>query len=163
MKEVAIFLVLVLLLSGCGNTKTVQTGLGGTWQAEMFGGSGNVSDPSFVTQFTVNGDVVNISSFQFLTLEPCFPISGGTVNGTDNITVKSNDTVTGTITFVVQSNGNTLTVNGNVTGTATVTSQNGSQTLNGAAISGTWTLVGSGTGGCNSTGGNFTMSQTSTT
>ena len=158
MKEVAILLLLALLLNGCGSsTNSVQAGVGGTWQAELFVGIGNASDPSFVTQFTVNGNSLSISSFQFLTQESCFPISGGTVTGSVNVLVNSNDTVTGTITFVVTANGNTLTVNGNVTGTAV----NNATTLSGATISGTWTLTG-GTG-CNATGGSFTMTQMATT
>jgi hypothetical protein len=157
MKEVAILLLLVLLLNGCGsNTNSVQAGVGGTWQAQMSGGTGDASNPSFITQFTVNGNTLSISTFQFLTLEPCFPISGGTVSGTVNVVVQTNDTVTGTITITVSSSSNVLTVNGNVTGTAV----NNATTLQGAAISGNWSLVGSGTpSGCQTTGGSFTMNQ----
>src|ERR1700678_297023 len=119
MKEVAILLLLVLMVNGCSNsTPSVQAGVGGTWQAVMYGGSGSVSNPSFVTAFSVDGDELQVSAFQFLTQENCFPINGGTVTGNVNVVVNSNDTVTGTIKFVVQSNGNSLTVNGNVTGTA---------------------------------------------
>ena len=84
------------------------------------------------------------------------------MSGSIPLTVQSNDTVTGTITYVVQSGGNTLTLDGTVTGTA---SQNGSgtnvtYTLTSATITGTWTLKGS-SAACTVTGGDtyFTMTQ----
>ncbi|MGB6481768.1 MAG: hypothetical protein WBF15_21970 [Candidatus Sulfotelmatobacter sp.] len=173
MKQVAILLLLamLLMLGGCGSTPTsVQSGAGGIWLAELTGGSGQASGLSFITDFTLNGNsTLNILSFQFLNYNPnnsanCFSsINGPNVSGAIPLTVQSNDTVTGTITYVVQSGDNTLTLTGNVTGTA---SQNGSgtnvtYTLTSATITGIWTLKGS--TACTVTGGDtyFTMTQSS--
>jgi hypothetical protein len=157
MKEVAVLLLVVLLLNGCSSssTPTAQTAAGGVWSADLPGGNGPASGFSFTTQFTVNGDgSLNITYFQFLTEGTCFPISGGTQAGSMVLTTNtSTNAVTGTFAYTVQSQGNTLTLNGTVTGTASAT------TLSGGSITGTWSLAG-GTG-CNSTGESFTMTQTS--
>jgi hypothetical protein len=165
MKEVAILLLMALLLNGCGSsTRTVQTGAGGIWQAALYGGVGSASGFSFITEFTVNGTTLDVSSFQFLTSNTgstasCFPISGGTVSGTMPLQVQTNDAVTGTLKFTVQSNGNTLTLSGIVTGTATSsgTPPNTTYTLTSSSVAGTWALTGS--TGCSATGGSFTMTE----
>jgi hypothetical protein len=162
MKEVAILLLVAFTLSGCGSSRSTstQTAAGGTWQAQMFGGIGQDSGFSFITQFTVVGDgTLSISSFQFLNAPnatQCFPVSGGTVAGKMMLTENtSNFSVTGPFSFTVQSGGNTLSLSGNVTGT-----ENGlnSTTLASGSVTGTWTLMG-GTGCNDTTGGTFTMTQ----
>jgi hypothetical protein len=158
MKEVAILLLLALLLSGCGSSSpTLQSTTGGIWEAQLLGGTGGGF--SFITQFTVNSDgSLNITSFQFLNQGTCFTsISAVTPTGSVLLQLNTNDTVTGTITYVVKANGNTLTLNGTVTGTAVVASNNSSASLTGATITGNWTLTG-GTG-CNASGGSFTMTE----
>jgi len=166
MKQVAILLLMALMLDGCSSTRTLQSTTSGIFQAEMFGGVGDASGFSFITQFTLNGnDSLNILSFQFLTDNnngntPCFPVNGGTVSGSiANYVVNTNDTVSGNLNYVVKSGGNTLTLTGPVTGTATVTGTppNTSTTLTSASASGNWTLKG-GTG-CTNAGGSFTMTQ----
>ena len=64
--------------------------------------------------------------------------------------------VTGPLTFTVQSGGNTLTMNGTVTGM-----ENGvnGTTLTGGVATGTWML--SGTAPCDGATGSFTMTQKS--
>ena len=158
MKEVAVLLLVALVLNGCGSsskTTTTQKTATGVWSADLPGGSGEASGFSFTTQFTINGDgSLNITFFQFLTQGTCFPVSGGTQAGAMVLTTNTTTNgVTGTFTFTVQSGGNTLTLNGTVTGTSSTT------TLSGGSITGTWSLAG-GTG-CSSTGGGFTMTQTS--
>ncbi|MCU1301486.1 MAG: hypothetical protein JWQ87_1770 [Candidatus Sulfotelmatobacter sp.] len=157
MKEVATMLLLALLLTGCGSSsKTTTTAVPtGVWSADLPGGTGPASGFSFTTQFTVNGNgSLNITYFQFLTQGTCFPISGGTQTGSMVLTTNtSTNAVTGPFTYTVQANGNTLTLNGSVTGTASGT------TLSGGAVTGIWSLTG-GTG-CNTTGESFTMAQTS--
>lgn len=167
MKQVAILLLMALMLDGCSSTRTLQSTTSGIFQAVMFGGVGDASGFSFITQFTLNGnDSLNILSFQFLTDNnngntPCFPVNGGTVSGNiANYMVLSNDTITGNLTYVVKSSGNTLTLTGPVTGTATVTGTppNTSTTLTSVSVeNGSWTLTG-GTG-CNNSGGSFTLTE----
>lgn len=170
MKEVAILLLVALMLNGCSgtntvNTQTAQTAAGGIWSAEILGGSGTASGFSFNTEFTVNGGGgLDITYFQFLTAEggksPCFPVDGGTEAGTMDLSINgSTGEVTGTMTYTVAASGNTLTLNGQVTGTAPIT---GSVTsLSNGSVTGTWTVTGA--TGCNATGGTFTMCQSSTT
>jgi hypothetical protein len=160
MKEVIALLLVALMLTSCSSNRTVTSTAAGTWEAQLVGGTGESTAPSFTTAFTVssNGNL-NLSTFEFLTVNTpgCFPASiGDAVSGTMPLVVQTNDTVTGTLTFIVQANGNTLTLNGTVTGTATVTGGEGdtSTTLTSATATGTWTMTGS--GGCNGTG-SFTM------
>jgi len=158
MKEVAILLLVALMLNGCGSSSpTLQSTTGGIWEAELTGGASDGSGLSFITAFTVNSDgTLNITSFQFLNQGTCFTsISAVTPTGSVLLQLNSNDTVTGTITYVVKENGSTLTLNGTVTGTAIVTSNNSSASLTGATISGNWSVIG-GTG-CTAAGGSFTM------
>jgi hypothetical protein len=159
MKEVAILLLAALLLNGCGGSSstTTQAATANTWQAAMLGGIGQDSGFSFITQFTVGSDgTLSISYFQFLNSNSaqCFPVSGGTQTGQANLQINSStNAVTGTLTYTVQSGGNTLTLNGtSVTGTETGT------TLTGGSVTGNWTLTG-GTGCSDPTGGSFTMMQ----
>jgi len=157
MKEVAMLLLVTLMLNGCNSssTPTAQTSAGGVWSADLPGGTGEASGFSFNTQFTVNGDgSLSITFFQFLTAGTCFPVSGGTESGSMVLTTNtSTNTVTGTFTYTVQAQGNTLTLNGTVTGTASGT------TLSGGSITGSWAVTGD--TGCNATGDSFTMKQTS--
>jgi hypothetical protein len=160
MKEVAILLLVTLMLNGCSSTTTTtQVAAGGVWSADLPGGTGEASGFSFTTQFTVNGNgSLSITYFQFLTNGPCFPITGGTSTGSMVLTTNtSNNAVTGTFTYTVASSGNTLTLNGNVTGTNTATSTG--TTLSGGSITGTWAVTGA--SGCNASGQSFTMTQVS--
>jgi hypothetical protein len=162
MKQVAVLLLITLALSSC-STPTVsqqaQTAAGGTWSAEMLGGSGKASGFSFITEFTLSTDgILTLSYFQFLTTNSCFPVDGGTQAGQMSLNVnESTDQVTGTFKYTVTSSGNTLTLNGNVTGTEV----NGVPPLSGGSITGTWNLTG-GTG-CNDSSGTFTMTQSAST
>jgi hypothetical protein len=161
MKEVIALLLVAVMLTSCGSNRTVTSTAGGTWEAQLVGGAGEASGFSFTTAFTVNSNgSLNLSTFEFLTdnTPGCFPVSiGDAVNGTMPLVLQSNDTVTGTLTFIVQANGNTLTLNGTVTGTATVTGNEGnnSTTLTSATATGTWTLTGA--SGCSNGTGSFTM------
>jgi hypothetical protein len=164
MKEVAILLLLVLLLNGCGSNPTLQSTTGGIWEAELTGGASGASSPSFITEFTVNSDgTLQINFFQFLNLnqssQSCFttvsPAAAPT--GKVDLQLNTNDTVTGSINYAVTENGNTLSLVGTVIGTAVVTQNYNSESLVGATITGNWSL--SGGTGCNGTGGSFTMTQ----
>lgn len=156
MKEVAILVVLALTLNGCSTSSTTaaQTAAGDTWQSNLSGGMSTASGLSFNTQFSVNSDgSLSIQSFQFITAGSCFPVSGETESGTLILTINTTtEQVTGPFTYVVQGNGNTLTLNGTVAGTETGT------TLTNATITGTWTLAG-GTGCSDAIGGSFSMTQ----
>ncbi len=160
MKVVAILLVTVLLLNGCGtNSTATQTAASGTWSATMLGGDGTASGLSFITAFEVSGSGGNlsVSNFQFLTAGACFPVNGIQPTGTMVLIESSNFQVTGTIVFTVVSGGNTLTLNGTVTGMENGVLGNG--TLSGGVATGTWTMTGS--PGCTVTNSDtsFTMTQ----
>jgi hypothetical protein len=166
MKAVALILVAVVMLNGCGATSNaVQTAASGTWQAVLSGGAGPASGFSFNAEFTVGGSggALDVSNFQFLTSGPCFDTLGQntSVNGNMDLVVnQTNFTVTGTLTFTVQTGSNTLTLNGTVTGT-----ENGIRggTLSDGLVTGFWTMAGSGTpSGCVDTGGSFIMTQAAT-
>jgi hypothetical protein len=159
MKEVAVLLLVALMLNGCGSsTHTAQSASGGVWQAQLSGGDGTASGLSFVAQFTVGGNgALSFQNFQFLTQIDggCFPVTGASPSGTLDLTANSAGTVTGTLSFVVVSGGNTLTLTStSVTGTLNTTTN----VISGGSIIGTWAVTG-GTG-CNA-GGTFTMSQSS--
>jgi hypothetical protein len=165
MKAVAIILLAVVMLNGCGATSNaVQTAASGTWQAALSGGTGSASGFSFNAEFTVGGTggALDVSNFQFLTAGPCFNTLGQntSVDGNMDLVVnQTNFTVTGTLAMTVQSGSNTLTLNGTVTGT-----ENGIRggTLTGGLVTGFWTMAGSGTpAGCSDSGGSFTMTQSS--
>jgi hypothetical protein len=147
MKEVAILLLLTLLLNGCSSTtnNTAITTASGSWQAQLSGGTGpDATGFSFITSFTIDGSGnLGISSFQFLNEGTCF-VSGESETGSLVVITNSNNVVTGTLKFTVQSGapaGNVLVLNGTESGTT---------------ITGTWQLTG--TSDCTSAG-SFTMMQ----
>lgn len=165
------FFFIAVALSSCGSSNNstlspqqAQSATSGTWSAEIIGGESAASGFSFITQFTLNDNgSLNVTYFQFLTSEPgpspCFPANGGTEAGTIMLSNVNGSTfqVNGTFKFTVQGNGNTLTLNGALTGTATTTN-----TLTNGSITGTWNVTG--TSGCTDTkGGTFTMTQSTTT
>jgi hypothetical protein len=163
MRVVAILLLVTLasLASGCGTSQTLaQQQAGGVWQANL---SGTVSNLSFIAQFTVNSDgALTITNFQFLNNAACFPFVNGTNSASPagslaNLNYNAADQiVSGTLTFTVAQNGNTLTL----TSTSVTGTLNGSS-LTGGEIQGKWVLQGSGSG-CSSGSGTFTMTQGST-
>jgi hypothetical protein len=166
MKTAAILglLALDLALSGCANTTptTQDTAAGGTWSAVLAGGAGENSKLDFVTSFTVNADnSLSISGFSFLTTGACF-VTAPSESGTATLTINGSNQVTGPFTYTIVSNspaGDTLTLNGNLTGT-----ESGS-TLSGGTITGTWSLTtpagnACSQGQCCDGNGSFTMTQT---
>jgi hypothetical protein len=139
MKKLAVagLVAVVLTLVGCGWHDHGHGNINGSWTAIL-----SDSDFSFGTSVVVNGDgTLSINQFSFSTNGPCF-VSGETESGSFAFTGDFDGKVTGTFTFNVVSgspSGNTLKLMG---------------TVNGNAITGTWTL----TGGSGCTGsGNFTM------
>ena len=159
MKEVAVLLLVAFMFNACGSSSktTTPATATGVWSADLPGGTGSASGFSFTTQFTVNGNgSLSISYFEFLTSGTCFPITGGTQTGSMVLTTNTTtNTVTGTFVYTVQSGGNTLTLNGTVTGSVATNTT----TFSGGLVTGTWAVTG-GTG-CNVTGQSFTMNQTS--
>lgn len=156
-------LLLTLPVGGCGTSSSdVQTAAGGVWEAQLTGGQDPGQGLSFTTDFSVSGagGVLSFSNFQFLTSGPCFPVNGITPAGNMALIVnQTNFQVTGTFGLSVTANGNTLTLNGTVSGTENGTT--GTQLSNGL-VTGTWTLTGAGANGCNDSNeqsGSFTMTQ----
>jgi hypothetical protein len=163
MKEVAILLSLVLMLSGCGDTNHVQAGVGGIWSAALTGGDGEASGFSFVSQFTLSGSSISFSSLQFINYnqtgnqqESCFPLSPPTSSdtGTSDLSANSAGQVTGTMSITVDSGGNTLTLTSTTVSGIINTNTN---VLSNGVITGTWTIAGS--TACSGSG-TFTMTQT---
>jgi hypothetical protein len=164
MKEVAILLLAVLTLNGCGgNNSPVQQASGSIWQAQLSGGAGAASGLSFITTFTINGDgSLSISTFQLLNQAACLPVTGASPAGsiTNLDVVSTTGEVTGNFSFTVQGNGNTLTLTGNLTGTETGAQQGTTNigTFTAATITGSWTLGGSTT--CTDSSGNTSFIMT---
>ena len=144
MKRFAIALPLVLaaILAACGSSSSSNS-INGNWRATLTDASGNPAF-GFTTALTENGNGVSGSNLTFTTATPCFG-SDATETGGFSLSGNANGVQSGGFTLSVQSgassNGsNTLNLNG---------------TLNNNAISGTWTLSGTGTGCTGS--GNFSM------
>jgi hypothetical protein len=161
MKEVVILLLLAVMLSSCNNANTVQTGVGGIWQANLTGGDGTASGLSFITQFTVNGDssTLSFSSLQLINNEPdsCIPYSPSLSSDAGSVMLSYNSAdqlINSSLTLTVTSGGNTLTL----TSTSfTGTINTNTNVLTDGLVTGTWTIAGS--PGCIG-GGDFTMTQT---
>ena len=162
MKQIALILILTLLIPACGtNSSYVQQAASGVWQAQLLAEEGAEPGLGFVVQFTVSGTggTLSFSSFQFLTSNPCFPVSGNGLAPAGSMSLQVNTTtfqVTGSFDFTVSANGNTLALTGNVTGTENGVT--GTQLSNGSVL-GSWTLTG--TGACASASGSFIMTQSS--
>lgn len=162
-----VFLILLALefaVCGCGSgtpSDTTSTSVSGNWEAKMTGGTGEASKLNFVTMFSVtNSGPLDITGFAFFNQGKCF--GNGTdaesENGSATLDTSSTDQVTGTLTYTVQAGGNTLTLNGNLTGTSNGTIGT-TGTLSGGVVGGTWTLTG-GQGDPSCTGsGDFIMCQ----
>jgi hypothetical protein len=141
MKKLAVvgLMAVALTLVGCGSNGS-KGNINGTWTAVLTGDE----NFTFGTSLVVNNDgTLIVSQFSFSTNGPCF-VSGETESGSFGLTGDFNGKVTGTFTLNVvsgQPSGNTLMLAG---------------TVNGNAITGTWSL----TGGSGCTGsGNFTMAK----
>jgi hypothetical protein len=169
--RIASLLLVAFALVSCGSStnsnlspQQAESATGGIWSAEIVGGEGTISGFSFITQFTLTDTgSLNVNYFQFLNPESgpsaCFPANGGTEAGTITLSNVNGSTfqVNGTFKFTVQANGNTLTLNGVLTGTATTT-----DTLTDGSVTGTWSVTGA--SNCTDTkGGTFTMTQSTTT
>jgi hypothetical protein len=165
MKSVVLAAALLLMAFSFGSCSTqtpsqqAQSAAGGIWSAQLVGGTGSASGFSFTTQFTlgVDGDLTN-TYFQFLTTgqNNCFPVNGELPTGQMILNVnQSTFQVTGTFTYKIQASGNTLSLSGDVSGTAATAS-----TLTAGSITGTWSITGG--SGCNKSGGTFIMTQATT-
>lgn len=167
MKRVVIVGLLALgcFLAGCGTTRTATTAAGGSWAATFQGPPANETLFNFVTTFTVSDTgALTVTSLNFLTAGPCFPVTGlgETVGGTFDVTSAVSDpTATANVKFTVNGNGNLLTL----TGTATGVTNTVAQTTTWNDVTGSWTLTGSSscTLGLTSAGGTFTMCPNTTT
>jgi hypothetical protein len=157
-------LALELVVCGCGNgtpSDTTSTSASGNWEAQLTGGTGEASKLNFVTTFSVtNSGPLDITGFSFFNQGKCFGTGtdAEAETGSATLDTSSTDQVTGTLTYAVQSGGNSLMLNGNLTGTSNGTTGT-TGTLSGGVVAGTWTLNG-GQGDPSCTGtGDFIMCQ----
>ncbi len=139
---VAILLALGLALVGCGSNSS-NGNINGNWKATLTDSSNNPVF-TFGTSLHQNGDgTVTVSNFTFTSASPCFK-NAGTETGSFSLAGNFNGNVSGSFGMIVDSTnptGDTLTLNGNVSG--------------GNAISGQWTLAGTGCTGS----GTFNMTK----
>jgi hypothetical protein len=169
MKKLAFLTLLALELAvcGCGSgtpSDTTSTSASGSWEVQMTGGTGEASKLNFVTTFSVtNSGPLDITGFSFFNQDKCFATgTNESVTGSATLDTSSTDQVTGTLTFTVQGSGNTLTLNGNLTGTSNGTTTTAG-TLSAGVVGGTWQLSG-GQGDPSCTGsGDFIMCQGAST
>jgi hypothetical protein len=170
MRKLAILILLALGIAAlaCGHSNLalpIETTTNGYWEAQLIGGVGDASQLNFVTNFSVtntNGgsaEQLSISSFEFINLQPCFVTQ--TPTGTASLTTSTENQVSGTVTYTIESTNpspaNKLVLTStDVTGTtngATYTS------LTNGVVVGTWQLTG-GNGSSDCTGsGTFVMCQ----
>jgi hypothetical protein len=163
MKKLAIvgLMTLACFLAGCGSIVNQGTTAGGNWEATFAAGQPPVNTTlfNFETQFTVSsGGTLHVTSLNFLTTGPCFPVSGlgATVGGTWDVTsLESDPTAQANVTYTVTGGGNSLTLKGTATGVTNTVAQ----TTSWNSVTGTWTLTGTSscTGSVSSPGGTFTM------
>ncbi len=179
MKKFAILLLLAMEFAVCGCASNIQHTItttivtGGQWEAQLLGGKADASKLDFVASFTVTpnqaltNEPLDVTGFGFINAGKCFATDVNGINqevegGFANIqTNTGTDQVTGTLNFVVSSispPGNTLTLNGNLTGTSNGTTiVNG--TLSNGVVEGKWTLTGGAGDPTCSGGGSFLMCQ----
>lgn len=163
-------LAIELTVAGCGippPTTQVNTTVSGNWEAQLSEGSGQGTLVNFVTTFRFsNLGALDITYLNFLNSNTCFQ-SGQTASGdVVNASTLTNGQFNGTLKYKIVSGfpkGNTLALQGNITGTSSGTSGT-IGTLTDGAVTGTWTLTGSSDcGGSKGMSGTFTMCQGSAT
>jgi hypothetical protein len=175
MKKLAVLLVLALELAvaGCATNTTQSTTPGtvtnGSWEAQLTGGTEQASLLNFVTAFSLNNNgtitsgPLTITAFGFINAGKCFAngLDGSTESGKATLNTNVAGQVTGTLDFQVLSttpSGNTLTLQGNLTGTSNGTPTSVGTLSNGVVV-GSWSLTGGkGDPSC-AGGGNFLMCQ----
>ena len=141
---IAMLLTLGLLLSACGNSNSSTSGnVNGNWSTTLTNLDGTAAFTFTMTLSQGSGTSVTVSNFSLTTEDACFG-TVGTESASFVLTENTNGVATGTYQMEIQSgqpSGNTLTLGG---------------TLSNGAITGTWTLTGTGCAG----NGNFTMAMT---
>jgi hypothetical protein len=140
-----ILLGLVLILGGCGNSNSTNSGdVNGNWTATL---TNPDSTPAFAftTTFTqMSGSSVSVTNLTFTTASPCF-VSGETETASFILSGNFSGSVAGAFQLTIKSgnpSGDTLILNGNA---------------NNNTITGTWTLVGI-SSGCSGSG-NFIVTK----
>jgi hypothetical protein len=154
MNKLAILIVLALELAvcGCGSSNTTNTttntSTAGNWEAQLTGGTGQASLLNFVVEFSVtNSGPLNITRLSFFNAGACFGtnVNSSTETGTATLSTSSTNAVTGTVSLAINSvtpAGNTLTLDGTLTGTSNGTTTT-TGTLSNGVVVGTWKLTGS--------------------
>lgn len=145
----AIVFSMALALLACGLSSPPNDALAGNWKADLANPDGTTAF-DFTATLAQNSSAVGVTNLSFISTSSCF-VPGAIATGTFTLTDTTHGVSSGTFAMTVQSgaanpNGmNVLTLQGNFVRNA---------------ISGTWTLTGTGVE-CsnpeNSTSGNFTM------
>lgn len=135
----AILLGLALVLGGCGNSNSTNSGnINGNWSATLTN-TDNTPAFAFITSFTqMSGNSVSVTNLTFTTASPCF-VSSETETASFILSGNFMGSVTGAFQLTVKSgnpSGDTLTLQGTMTNNT---------------ISGTWTLAGI-SSGCSGSG-----------
>lgn len=144
MQKLAVGLVLAvgLALVGCSSSNNSQN-INGNWSATLTDANNNPTLSFSTTIAQSSNGSLSMTNLHFSTNSPCF-VSGETATGSFTLGGNFSGNVSGTFGMNVQSGspgGNTLAMNGTVTG---------------GAITGNWTLAGS--SGCTGSG-HFTMTK----
>jgi len=167
-----VLVALGIVLCACSNTPNTSTinntTTNGNWEARLIGGTEQASLLNFVVTFSVtNNGPLDITGFGFINNQACFAtgLNAENENGNAAFTTDNSGQVTGTLSLNVTSinpAGNSLSLNGTLTGTSNGTTTT-TGTLSNGVVVGNWTLTG-GAGDSSCTGsGSFVMCQGNST
>jgi hypothetical protein len=136
---ITVLLLAGLTLVGCGSSSKNNGNINGNWKATL-ADANNSPIFTFGTSLNENSDgSVTVSNFTFTSASPCFK-NAGSETGSFSLAGNFNGNVNGSFGMTVLSaspTGDTLTLNGAVTGGNTI---NGQWTLSGAGCTGTGTF-----------------------
>lgn len=149
-RRVGILMLLALELAtvGCGsnnNNNNNNTSVGGDWEAQLFGGTGQASLLHFVVSFNaIDSGPLDITGFAFFNHGACFStndLKSNSGSGDASFTTSNAGKVYGTLdlTVVSKTTGSTLSLAGTLTGTSNGTPTSTGALSNGVVV-GKWSM-----------------------